>query len=87
VDARVPFWDLKSAKPAESDSKIFEALTPDDDRLNAAVSHAGIGPTVGVGCTSAVERTTDLSQTSRYVREVPTGDIEVTERKASAQRR
>jgi hypothetical protein len=39
-----PFWDLKSAKPAESDSKIFEALTPDDDRLNAAVSRAGIAP-------------------------------------------
>jgi hypothetical protein len=43
-------------------SQRFQKLggfTPDDDRLNAAVSRAGIGPTVGVGCTSAVARFTD----------------------------
>ena len=38
-----------------------------DDRLNAAVSRAGFGPAVGVGCASAYERITDLSQTSHEV--------------------
>jgi hypothetical protein len=39
--------------------KNFGALRLDDDRLNAAVSHAVFGPTDGVGCTSGLERIAD----------------------------
>jgi hypothetical protein len=46
-------------------------FTDDDARLNAAVSRAVFGPTDGVGCTSGLERTTDLNQTLHEVRKGP----------------
>src|SRR5258706_4818981 len=38
----------------ESDFKKRGGFTPDDDRPTAAVSRAGFGPAVSVGCTSAL---------------------------------
>jgi hypothetical protein len=58
-----------------SDFKKRGGFTPDDDRLNAAVSRAGFGPAVSVGCTSALERVTDSSQTPLEVRKVPNSDM------------
>ena len=59
----------------ESDFKKRGGFTPDDDRLNAAVSRAGFGPAVSVGCTSALERVTDSSQTPLEVRKVPQAEV------------
>ncbi|SRR5258708_3748029 len=72
---RVLFRGLKSPRFLESDFKKRGGFTPDDDRLNAAVSRAGFGPAVSVGCTSALERVTDSSQTPLEVRKVPISDI------------
>ena len=50
-----PFRGLKSPRFLESDFKKRGGFTPNDDWLNAAVSRAGFGPAVSVGCTSALE--------------------------------
>jgi hypothetical protein len=50
-----PPFLLNSAKLRESDFKKSAALAAADDRLKDAVSHAGLGPAVSVGCTSAFE--------------------------------
>jgi hypothetical protein len=71
---RVLFRGLKSPRFLESDFKKRGGFTPDDDRLNAAVSRAGFGPAVSVGCTSALERVTVSSQTPLEVRKVPIAD-------------
>ena len=63
---------LKSPNSPLIDFKIFGGFTPDDDRLNAAVSRAGFGSAVSFGCTSAFGRIADSSRTSRDVRKVPT---------------
>ena len=72
---RVLFRGLKSSRFLESDFKKRGGFTPDDDRLNAAVSRAGFGPAVSVGCTSALERVTDSSQTPLEVRKVPQAEV------------
>src|SRR6266850_3564601 len=51
-----PLFEPEIRKFSVSDFKIDGALGLDDDRLTAAVSHAGFGSAVSVGCTSALER-------------------------------
>src|ERR1700730_5749532 len=69
---RVLFRGLKSPRFLESDFKKRGGFMPDDDRLNAAVSRAGFGPAVSVGCTSAAQSGRSLG----YARQLSADGIE-----------
>jgi len=70
VEREVAHLDARVDGTIEMQTAIMDIadLRLDDDRLSAAVSRAGFSPAVGVGRTTACERITDPSQTSRHVR-------------------
>ena len=68
VEREVAHLDARVDGAIEMQTAIMDIadLRLDDDRLSAAVSRAGFSPAVGVGRTTAYERITDPSQTSRH---------------------